>query len=268
VAASVIGTSLNISTLWQQASSSTPTVVTVTDAKGHRAQTNVTVLGMGQSGSVPAIIPASITVSDCTTNIPFVFFGGTPPFKVYSGDSVHVPVSAPLPFGANSYFTASIRNPTINPFTGLPTATLTVLDSQSKTATTEVRVPSLLTCPNNPVLEVAVSSNVAKETEQISFQVTGSAPPYTVTVNNYRLPNDSNLCPLPTSANPFPIVSASPVVAAGGQFSFSATAAQIAALHDGSALICTAMLTITGSDNQQKNVVLTVYPIVYPQPTP
>jgi hypothetical protein len=272
VAASVIGTSLNISTLWQQASSSTPTVVTVIDAKGHRVQTNVTVLGMGQSGSIPAILPASITVSDCTTNIPFVFFGGTPPFKVYSGDSVHVPVSAPLPFGVNSYFTASIRNPEVNRITGTYMTTLTVLDSQSKTATAEVLVPSSLVCPKNPLLEVAVGSNVAKETERISFQITGSASPYTITASNYQLPNDPNKCPLPTTDNPFPIVSGFPQVIDrtddSGQFSFIATAAKIPELHNGKALICTVMLTVTGSDKQQKNVVLTVYPIAYPQSTP
>jgi VCBS repeat-containing protein len=266
VAASVAGTSLNITTQWQQSTSSTPAAVTVVDAKGHRVQTNVTVLGRGQSGSIPAILPASIIVSDCTTNVPFVFFGGTPPFSVYSGDSVHVPVSAALPFGANSYFTASVRDLPLSFFAISDTfsATLTVLDSQSKMATAQVLVPrsSVQTCPNNPNLEVVAGSTVAKETEQISFQITGSAPPYTVSANNYQAPNDPHACSALVVSVPSTEINS---LDSKGQYSFIATAAQrVPELHDGSAPTCTAMITVTGSDKQQKNVVLTVYP----QPTP
>jgi hypothetical protein len=260
----VTGTSLNITTKWQQTNSSTPAAVVVTDAKGHRVQTNVTVLGRGQSGSIPAILPASIIVSDCTTNVPFVFFGGTPPFSVYSGDSVHVPVSAPLPFGANSYFTASIRNlpPPLDPASSFG-ATLTVLDSQSKTATAQIVVPnsSIHGCPNNPVIEVVAGSTVAKETEQISFQIAGSAPPYHITATNYQLPDDPNKCSSPIVSVPTADISTPD---GSGQYPFVVKAMQIPELHNGSALICTTMITVTSkTDNQQKNLVLTVYP----QPT-
>lgn len=253
VAASVNGTSLNLTTQWQQSATSTPTAVTVVDAKGHRVQTNVTVLGMGQSGSVPAILPASIIVSDCTTNIPFVFFGGTPPFSVYTGDRTHVPVSAPLPFGANSYFTANIRVQSLNGISSDPyKVTLTVLDSQSKTATAEVIIPlsSVKTCPSNPLLEVVAGSTVAKVTEQISFQITGGKPPYKIKSANYMPPND------PRSSLP-PFVSTP--LEAGPDNSFIATA-----LSTGGGLTGTTMITVTSDDGQQKNVVLTVYP----QPTP
>jgi len=253
VAASVSGTSLNITTQWQQSTSSPSTAITVVDAKGHRAQTNVTVLGRGQSGSIPAILPTSITVSDCTTNIPFVFFGGTPPFSVYSGDSVHVPVSAPLPFGANSYFTASVRDlPSISEISNADPfrVTLTVLDSQSKTATVEVLVPfsSMLACPNNPILEVVAGSTVAKVSERISFQITGGIPPYTITSANYLPSSDLQA--------PRPFVSTDPqaISDANGHYSFTATA-----LTTGGALTATAMITVTSGDKQQKNLVLTVY---------
>lgn len=255
VVASVNGTSLNLTTQWQQSATSTPAAVTVVDAKGHRVQTNVTVLGRGESGSIPTILPASITVSDCTTNIPFVFFGGTPPFTIYSGDSVHVPVSAPLPFGANSYFTASVR---ALPLGGVAAfisdpfkTTLTVLDSQSKMATAEVLVPvsSMRTCPSNPILEVVAGSTVAKVSERISFQITGGVPPYTITSKNY----------LPTN-NTQPFVSTDSQASADSneKYSFVATA-----LSTGGAPTATAMITVASGDGQQKNLVLTVYP----QPT-
>jgi hypothetical protein len=269
VAAGVNGTSLNITTQWQQSTSSTPATVTVTDAKGHRVQTNVTVLGRGQSGSIPAILPASIIVSDCTTNVPFVFFGGTPPFSVYSSDNVHVPVSAPLPFGANSYFTASVRDLQLPP--GVPasgstyTFTLTVLDSQSKTATAQVVASdySIHGCPNNPVLEVVAGSTVAKETEQIGFQITGSLPPYKITANNYQLPGDPGTCSSPIVSVPDTDIVATD--SSGQYYPFSVAALKIPELHNGSALVCTTMITVTSkTDNQQKNLVLKVYP----QPTP
>jgi hypothetical protein len=272
VAASANGTSLNITTQWQQSTSSTPTAVTVTDAKGHRVQTNVTVLGRGESGSTPAILPASIIVSDCTTNVPFVFFGGTPPFSVYSGDRVHVPVSAPLPFGANSYFTASVRDlPPLIPYDGAFTATLTVIDSQSKTATAQVVVPnsSIHGCPNNPVLEVVAGSTVAKETEQISFQITGSLPPYRISVNNYPLPGDPNSCSSPIVSVPDKDIDTPD---SSGRYPFNVTALTIPELHDGRALTCTVMITVASKnpgDQQQKNLVLKVYPQPpSSQPTP
>ncbi|MGJ7913855.1 beta strand repeat-containing protein [Massilia sp. LXY-6] len=253
VTASVSGTSLNVTPQWQQSSPSTPATVTVVDAKGRRVQTNVTVLGRGQSGSIPAILPASITVSDCTTNIPFVFFGGTPPFTVYSGDNSHVPVSAALPFGTNWYFTASVR---VLPFSALVPdpfrTTLTVVDSQSKTATVEVLVPgsSVRTCPSNPILEVVAGSTVAKETEQISFQITGGTPPYKVESKNF-LPFNTSQAYISTPTGDLP-----------GN-SFIATALSTGSAVTGE-LTGTAMITVISRDGQQKNVVLTVYP----QPKP
>jgi hypothetical protein len=179
-----------------------------------------------------------------------VFFGGTPPFSVYSGDNAHVPISAALPFGANWYFTASVR---VLPWSelGIPNpfrTILTVVDSQSKTATVEVLVPSssVRTCPSNPILDVVAGSTVAKETEQISFQITGGKPPYRVESKNYLPLSDSQaFISTPT-----------------GEFSGNSFIAT--ALSTGSALTGTAMITVISSDGQQKNVVLTVYP----QPKP
>ena len=65
---------------------------------------------------VPAIqalslAPRSLTVGDCTTNIPFIFSGGVGPYTVFTSDNFNVPVASPLQLGVGNsfYFTASVE---------------------------------------------------------------------------------------------------------------------------------------------------------------
>jgi hypothetical protein len=251
VAASVSGTVLKIDALWQQSASSSPTQITIVDTKGERVTTGVTVLGKGQTGVPPSIYPASITISDCTTNIPFVFTGGTPPFTVYTGDNARVPVSAPLPFGPDSYFTADIHILAggalfPNPTSAAPyKVTLTVMDSQSRIATADALVGSQFACATNAKLEVQAGSTVAKVTEKVTFSVSGGEPPYTVTSRN--------------QANAPEQIARTDAIANlnNGAYTFNVTA-----LSTGGPSFVTgaSLITVTSHDGQQKNIVLTVYP--------
>lgn len=251
VGASVDGTALKIDALWQQSASSAPTQIEIVDTKGNRVSTGVTVLGKGQTGVPPAIFPASITLSDCTTNVPFVFTGGTPPFTVYTGDNARVPVSGPLPFGPDSYFTADVHVLVGGAFDFTPTSaapykvTLTVMDSQSRIATADALVASQFACPTNAKLEVQAGSTVAKVTEKITFQVSGGQPPYTVTSRN-QTNATAQIAQADTTAT-----------LNGTQYSFT-----VKALSTGgtSSLTGASLITVTSADGQQKNIVLTVYP--------
>ena len=251
VGASVSGTTLKIDALWQQSASSAPTQIEIVDAKGARVSTGVTVLGKGQTGIPPSIYPASITLSDCTTNVPFVFTGGTPPFTVYTGDNARVPVSAPLPFGPDSYFTADVHVLTGGAFPFSPTSdspykvTLTVMDSQSRTATANALVASQFACPTNAKLEVQAGSTVAKVTEKITFQVTGGQPPFTVTSRNQT-----------NALEQIAQTDAAAILSDGG-YSFTVTALSTGGT---SFLTGASLITVTSHDGQQKNIVLTVYP--------
>src|SRR5689334_8691550 len=62
--------------------------------------------------SVPplSVAPAALTIGDCTTNIPFIFSGGVPPYTIYTSDNFSVPVGSPMQLDANRlYFTATIK---------------------------------------------------------------------------------------------------------------------------------------------------------------
>jgi hypothetical protein len=259
VTASVNGSIVTIDALWQHTASSAPTQIAIVDALGQRVTTSVTVLGRDQTGTLPSVYPASITVSDCTSNIPFVFTGGTAPFTIYTGDNARVPVSGPLPFGPDSYFTADVHTLADNlpPFPVAPDSTtpykvtLTVLDSQSRTATADVLIGSQLSCPQNLKLEVQAGSTVAKVSEIITFYVSGGKPPYKVTTSNEL---DA----------PQTIASADQVVFKDGQYSFDVTALSTG----GVSLTGASMITVTSGDGQKKNIVLTVYPQPQPQPQP
>jgi len=251
VSASVSGTTVTIDALWQQSASSAPTQVEIVDAKGARVMTGVTVLGKGQTGVPPSIYPASVTLSDCTTNVPFVFTGGTPPFTVYTGDNARVPVSAPLPFGPDSYFTADVHVLAGGPINPVPKSaepykvTLTVMDSQSRIATADALVASQFPCPTNAKLEVQAGSTVAKVTEKITFQVSGGEPPYSVTSRNQ------------TNATEQIAQTDATVTLNNGVYSFTATALSTGGT---SSLTGASLITVTSGDKQQKNIVLTVYP--------
>jgi len=253
VSASVNGQILTISALWQQSASSTPTQITIVDTTGARVTTAVTVLGRSQTGTPPSIYPASITVSDCTSNIPFVFTGGTAPFTVYTGDGARVPVSAPLPFGPDSYFTADIQVLVGGAFREPPTSAnpykviLTVLDSQSRAATADVLVGSQFACPQTARLDVQAGSTVAKVGEKATFHISGGQPPYTVKSRNQLDVPDTT---------PIARADASASLGSDGQYAFDVTALSTG----GASLTGAALITVTSADGQMKNLVLTVYP--------
>ena len=145
--ASMSGTTLSLSSV---AAGASPVVVV--DSVGKTVNIALTVLAQGQAGTALSVAPGALTIGDCTTNVPFIFTGGVPPYTVFSSDNFHVPVSSPLVLNLTSksfYFTATIQYGTSLPsgpflvsrINSLPPATLTILDSQSRTATVTVTTP-------------------------------------------------------------------------------------------------------------------------------
>ena len=249
--ATVSGTKLTIST-----TSAGVMPVAVVDSAGKTVTIDVTVLAKGQNGVAPSIFPAAINAGDCTTNIPFVFTGGTAPFTVLTSDNFGVPVSAPLPLGPDSYFTASIRTPQKS---GLPlvypyTATVTVLDSQSRAAESKITIDfpyKTPPCPSNAQLQTQPASANARVTEIQTFQITGGftlpeKPSYTVKSSDYDTAT-------------FKIATPSTVATA---FINADNTLSVRAIKVGTALITVTSLT----DNQQTNIVFTVLPTPLDKP--
>ena len=210
--------------------------VAVVDSTGKTITIDVTVLAKGQTGTALSIFPATINAGDCTTNIPFVFTGGTAPFTVLTSDNFGVPVSTALPLGSDSYFTASIRNP-LGPFPY--TATVTVLDSQSRTAVSKITTDFLRTCPSNALLQTQPASANTRVTEIQTFQIIGGQPPYTVVSQDYDK--------LTTPPTPPTFATAS---MNAGNTSFNVMANKVG----------TALITLRSADGQQHHIVFTVLP--------
>ena len=234
--ATASGTNLAISS-----TSAGPAQVAVVDAAGKTVTIDVTVLAKGQTGTALSIFPAAINAGDCTTNIPFVFTGGTAPFTVLTSDNFGVPVSTALPLGPDSFFTASIRTPR-SPI-GVPfpyIATVTVLDSQSRTAVSKITIDfPTPPCPSNALLQTQPASANTRVTEIQTFQIIGGQPPYTVVSQDY----DKLTTP------PTPPTFATAFVNAGNA-SFNVTAKKVG----------TALITLKSADGQQANIVFTVLP--------
>jgi hypothetical protein len=190
--------------------------------------------------------PKALTLGDCTTNIPFFFSGGTPPYTILTTDNFKIPVSSAQRLGSGSeyFFLASVgpligRSPVLDPTTkeltytftkDYPPATLTVLDSQQRAATATLTFPVIhLDCHDNPLLQTSPASANAHETEILAFQVTGGDGA------SEAVSNDENVAVIinPT-ANPF----------------------QVKAVGVGTTLI-----TVTSSDGQKANIVFTVLPL-------
>jgi hypothetical protein len=231
---SVVTTNLNGSTLTINGITGGTAQVMVADAMGKSVPVNVTVLSKGQTGIPPSLFPPTLTVGDCTTNIPFVFTGGTPPFTILSSDNVGIRVSAPMPLGPDTFFMASlgpllfIPPPPLQP--PYPsTATVTVLDSQSRAATARITIDVVHDrCPANPLLQVVPGTANAHVTEILAVQLSGGLAPFSFTSN------------APSIAT---------VVAS------TSTSLNIQGLSSGTALI-----TVTSSDGQQANIPFTVLP--------
>jgi hypothetical protein len=132
-----------------------------------------------------------LTVGDCTTNLPFIFSGGTAPYTILTTDNVTIPVGAARPLGANNYFMASIgavltgtpSDPAITiPLVPPIVHTLTVLDSAARTTTVTVTIPfGHGVCPVNPLLQAVPASANARISEVLAFSFSGGMGPYTMT---------------------------------------------------------------------------------------
>lgn len=150
------------------------TSVAVTDLQGAKVSFTVTVAAQG-AGLPISLTPASLTVGNCTSRIPFIFSGGVPPYRIFTSDNFSVPVSSPAPLGdGRYYFLADVHWP--SPFNGLfeRPATLTVLDSGSRTASASLSTPpSDEGCPSNPLLAVVPESATFRTSEILAFQITG-----------------------------------------------------------------------------------------------
>ena len=204
---------------------------------------------------VLAVYPPSITVGDCTTNIPFVFTGGVAPFTIYSSDNFRAPVSSAQPLGPNSYFMASIdltRSGQPVPATGQPYSFIvTVLDSESKTATAKINVPTAATitstaiavCPTNPLLQIVSASQNAHVTEKLAMQITGGSGAGTYG----SMPSDYVFTDESTSFIPKTVSSIAAVT------DIFPTSINVQALAVG-----TTLLTVTSTDGQKASVRLTV----------
>jgi hypothetical protein len=147
------------------------TTVSVVDAQGQRVDLQVSVLPLGQSVVALTLTPDALTVGNCTTRLPFLFSGGTPPYTVLTSDIFSAPVSSALDLApGRSYFFADLKFPLGSG--GL--VTLTVLDSQSRTVVSRVTaIPSSQPCPSNPLLLVSPESANFRLTEILAFQISG-----------------------------------------------------------------------------------------------
>ena len=235
VTATASGTTLTISS-----TSDGLVPVAVVDSSGKTVIIDVTVLAKGQTGKALSIFPAAVNAGDCTTNIPFVFTGGTAPFTVLTSDNFGVPVSTALPLGPDSFFTASIRTPQRSgpPLSFPYTATVTVLDSQSRAAVSNITIdfPAKQPCPANALLQTQPASANMRVTEIQTFQITGGQAPFTVTSG------DASIITVP--AGPLP-----------------ARTFDAIATRPGRTTQATALITVKGADSQQANIVFTVFPV-------
>lgn len=241
--ASISGTALSISSI---APGTAP--IAVVDSLGKAINMALTVLAQGQAGAPLSISPAALTVGVCTTNIPFVFMGGVAPYTVFTSDNFLVPVSSALPLGPNSYFTATIK-------ASAPSAVLTVLDSQSQSATSTITVRGThATCPDNPLLQISPASANFRQTEILAFQVVGGpplpVPPELLPKITFR---DSTATTNTATSTVAKVVLNSMVQNSTG-ISFN-----VQALNVG-----TTLMTVTTSDGQSSNVTMTVLPNVLP----
>jgi hypothetical protein len=122
-----------------------------------------------------SVAPSALTIGNCTTRIPFIFSGGVGPYTIFTSDNFNVPVSTALVLDdVRFYFFADIRYPVGR---DPDPATLTVLDSQSRTAIATIRTPRTFdSCPMNPLLKVFPETANFRTSEILAFQVSGGPP--------------------------------------------------------------------------------------------
>lgn len=237
VSTAVNGTSFTLTST----ASGGPVPIAIVDSTGKTLSVNVTVVAKGQ-GVAPSLFPSAINAGDCTTNIPFIFTGGTAPFTLLTSSVFGVPISSPLPLplGPDSYFLASIDASKISaPFPYV--ATLTVIDSQSRTSFAKVTIdfPRAGGCPVNALLQVEPNSVNVRSTNIVTFQIIGGPPFTTLDASRFSV----------TSSNPAVATPAAVVIEAANKASFNVTA------NGGG----TTLVTVT-LDGQKASTVFTTLP--------
>ncbi|RZI43752.1 Ig-like domain-containing protein [Herbaspirillum sp. HC18] len=203
---------------------------TTTSSVGTTSGTTTTV-------SAPSLTlkPKELTLGDCTTNIPFFFSGGKPPYTIFTTDNFRIPVSSAQSLGSDYFFLASVgpligRTPEGKYLSEYPPATLTVLDSEQRTATATLKFPVIhLTCPDNPILLTTPASANAHVTEILAFQVGGGDGTFSAASSNDQV--------------------ATVVDQGADAFKVQAKA------------VGTALITVSSGDGQKANVVFTVLPL-------
>jgi hypothetical protein len=229
--ASMSGTTLSLSSV---AAGTSPVVVV--DAVGKTVNIALTVLAQGQAGAALSVAPGALTIGNCTTNVPFIFSGGIPPYTIFTSDNFGVPVSSPLMLDGvlgSYYFTATIQYK--SPTSG-GEATLTVLDSQSRSETVKVKTPvSSDPCPLNPLLKVFPESANFRASEMRSFQVTGGSTPAKAPTVSFADPSVAIY--VPVSETEFKVQAVESVTVPR-----------------------TTLMTVATTDGQRASVVITVMP--------
>lgn len=214
-----------------------PVPVAIVDVTGKSLTVNVTVVAKGQ-GVAPSLFPAAINAGDCTTNIPFIFTGGTAPFTLLTSSVFGVPISSPLPLGSDSYFLANIDASKIA--AAFPyVATLTVLDSQSRTSSAKVTIdfPRPGGCPANALLQVEPNSVNVRTNNIVTVQIiAGSVQPFTFAPSGRYFDLTGKLVATAT-INPD-----------GTSFNVKAEG------------VGTTLVKVAGADGQQANIVFTTLP--------
>lgn len=195
------------------------------------------------AGAKITLNPSALTIGDCTTNIPFFFSGGTPPYTIFTTDNFKIPVSSAQPLGSEYFFLASVgplilRVPkmgedgkvTYSFSDDYPDATLTVVDSEQRMATAKLHFPVIhLNCPDNPLLVVSPASANAHVSEILAFQVGGGNGTFVASSSDERIAT----------------------VVEQGAFAFNVQAKAAG----------TALITVSGGDGQKANIVFTVLPL-------
>ncbi|MDP3618680.1 MAG: hypothetical protein Q8R63_02695 [Ramlibacter sp.] len=176
--ANVVRAVANASSVTLTAVSPGTSQIAIVDSTGGRITVSVTVLAQGAGGSPLFLTPGELTIGNCTSRVPFIFQGGVPPYTVFTSDNFNVPVTAALQLAdGRSYFFADIKY-ALSPGTivlGSVEASLTVLDSQSRSSVSTITTPLELfqPCPSNPLLKVFPESANFRTSEVLAFQVSG-----------------------------------------------------------------------------------------------
>jgi hypothetical protein len=183
------------------------------------------------------LAPSALTIGNCTTRIPFIFSGGLGPYSIFTSDNFNVPASAALPLDdIRSYFFADVRYPPPGTITidDPAVATLTVLDSQARTAVATITTPMRGgACPANPLLKVFPETANFRTSDILAFQISGG-----------------------------PAVAATPTVtfADAGVADVVAADATNVTVRAIAAVRATTLMTIATADGQRASVVLNVLP--------